>query len=426
MKIRKKIYTVLKIFPLLTALFLMPYSLCQAASATITLSADTETVAVGDEVTVSIRLSSEAMLGDFTAYITYNADILEFKKNASFIAGGEGLLKLTDTNSVNKEKSRKYIMKFTAKAIGSSEIAIKDRAELYDYEAGLAMSVSSNRIELSVSATETASDNANLKSLKISPGTLSPEFDKNTTEYTADLNYDEEKLIVSAQPEDENADVTIEGNESLSVGANKIIVKVKAESGDIKQYIVEAVRKQNENNETDEINDKEEANNNNESETAEYNSIENNVTSIGKLQIIKAGEELYIQNGFRYRITEPEEDAAIPDGYVKTSIILNDITVTAFTLENDLENDFLLLYAVNEDGDTGFYQYDRKEATIQRYTNDRDGSKVVMTGELLQSEEYKAKLTTMGIVMAILGSISIIMSVALIRIYLKKRDNNQD
>lgn len=421
MEICKRNFIKIFICTLLITLLLLPHTICQAASATLNLSTDTESAVVGDEITISLSVSSDAMLGDFEAYITYNADILEFKNDASFIAGGEGLLKLTDKNTVNQESSRKYIMKFTAKAIGISEIAIKDKAEIYDLDSGLAMSVSSNRLEINVSAAKTASDNTNLKSLKISPGVLTPDFDKAETEYKADLKYEDEKLILSAVPEDENANVTIEGNEKLIAGNNKIIIKVKAESGDTKDYIISVTRNEEDKQETDEINESD-GTDTNDSQTQEDNNIENKTTGIGNVLIIKDGEDLYIQNGFRYRILEPGEDVAIPGGYIKTSLLLDNVPVTAYTLINDLDNDYLLLYAMNADGESGFYQYDRKEATLQRYTKGIEGNKVVKSPDLIQSDEYKAKLITMGIVLTVLGAICILLSVALIRVYLKKKD----
>lgn len=422
MEINKKIYKQCLSLILLLSLILMPYSFCRAASATINIKADTESAVVGDEITVSLSISSDAMLGDFEAYITYNADILEFESDASFIAGGEGLLKLTDKNSVNKESSRKYIMRFTAKAIGVSEITIKDKAEIYEYETGTAMSVSSNRLDIRVSAAKTASDNNNLKSLKINPGNLKPKFDPKVTEYTTKIDYESNKIILSAVPEDDNAKVTVDGNENLSVGNNKITVKVKAESGETKEYIITATRNEEKEKDTEETIETVESDDNLDSVSKEYGSIEDKAAEIGNLLLIKDGEDIYIQNGYRYQILTPGEDVAIPGGYSKTSLILDDVTVTAYTPENDLDSDFLILYAKNEAGETGFYQYDRVEETLQRYTKSREGNKVVMSGNLMQSEEYKAKLTTMGIVLAALGCVCIILSVALIRLYLKNRE----
>lgn len=340
MKIYKKIYKQCFLLALIVLLILIPYTFCRAASATVNISTGEESVVVGDEITVSLSISSDAMLGDFEAYITYNADILEFENDAAFIAGGEGLLKLTDKNTVNKESSRKYIMRFKAKAIGVSEIGIKDKAEIYEFETGTAMSVSSNRLDIRVIAAKTASDNNNLKSLKINPGSLKPKFDPKITEYTTKIDYENSKIILSAVPEDDNAKVTVEGNENLDVGNNKIMVKVKAESGETKEYIITATRKEAVEKETVETIETSESEDNLDSDSERNGSIEDKSAEIGNLLIIKDGKDMYIQNGYRYQILKPDDDVVIPDGYSKTSLILDDVTVSAYTPENDLNSDF--------------------------------------------------------------------------------------
>lgn len=401
----------------------IPSAICQASSASITLSTEEETITVGDKIIISIELSSEALLGDFEAYITYDSKVLEFNSDASFIAGGEGLLKLTDTNVAEGEKTRKYVMNFTAKATGNSEVTIKDNSAVYDFESGTAMSVSSNHLNVSVEAKKTASENNYLKSLKINPGTLSPAFKKDTTKYSVTLSNDVEKLIVSTVTEDKNAAVTLTGNEKLSVGLNKIVIKVKAESGDTKEYIINATREEEKNNNTNEINDENDTDNINDSETSEYNSSDNSTAEIGKVRVIKDGDTLLIENGYKYQITELGEAVEIPEGYVETTLILDGTTVTAYTLENDLDNDFVLLYVENPAGETSFYQYDRKEGTMQRYIGgNTDDNKVVYSNEMMNSDEYKNKLMAMGIVIAVLGSICIIMSVILIHRFLKNKE----
>ena len=60
----------------------------------------------------------------------------------------------------------------------------------------------------------------------------------------------------------------------------------------------------------------------------------------------------------------------MPEGYVKTKIQVDGIEIPSYTLENDLENDFILLYLQGPNGEKGIYRYDRKEKTIQRYAED--------------------------------------------------------
>lgn len=408
---------------LMLGMIITPYAVCSAASASVSLSTDKDSVTIGDKVIVSIQLSSEAVLGDFEAYISYNEEVLEFKNGASFIAGGEGLLKVSDTNVVDVEYSRKYVIEFNAKEIGNSDIFIKEKAIIYDYETGKDMSVSTNRIDIRVVPTKTASTNGNLKTLKISPSTLTPDFVSTITEYTTSVPYEIEELIISAIPEEEVAKVTIQGHDNLIVGSNIIKIKVKAESGDRKEYTINIVRDEQVSKEVTE--GLEETDNKQEDSLFDQINHESSVTYINNLFVLKEGEDTYIQNGYRYLLPETIDDNITPEGYIKTTLFLNDITVNAYTPKDNLSSDYLLLYAINEQGEEGFYQYDRIEKTLQRYTENQNSyktNKYIMTDEVMDSDEYKNKLTIMAVIIGILGAMLIGMSVALAHVYMKPRD----
>lgn len=85
---------------------------------------------------------------------------------------------------------------------------------------------------------ETRSDNTNLKSLKVDVEGLSPEFDKNITEYYLIVDLTIEKVNVEAVPEDEKSKITITGNSDLKEGENTIKILVKAENGNTKTYTI--------------------------------------------------------------------------------------------------------------------------------------------------------------------------------------------
>ncbi len=95
------------------------------------------------------------------------------------------------------------------------------------------------------------SGNANLKSLAVSVGTLSPAFDPATTGYTVKASHDTRDIAVTAVVSDPRAKLRI-GQENqpsgeqrtiaLAVGKNSIEVEVLAENGDRKTYTIEAVK----------------------------------------------------------------------------------------------------------------------------------------------------------------------------------------
>ncbi|HHU73157.1 MAG TPA: hypothetical protein GXZ28_00830, partial [Clostridiales bacterium] len=227
---------------------------CLAASTEIKINTDKNEVTVGDEIIVYFNLSSDSQIGDFEAYLNYDDEILEYKEGPSFISGGIGLLKITDSNVMEGSDTRKYAIKFQTLKSGSAEISFQDPVMVFDFDTGMEMSVSHNVLNIEVKSAKTASDNAFLKSLKISPAQLEPEFQKETYQYSTSVSYETEKLIISAIPEDEKARVSISGNDFLKEGENKISITVLAESGVNIEYTIDVIReaKKEEHTETDE------------------------------------------------------------------------------------------------------------------------------------------------------------------------------
>lgn len=77
-----------------------------------------------------------------------------------------------------------------------------------------------------------------LKSLVVSPGTISPEFDPETTKYTMTVGTDVTKLNIEALLEDEKSKLDISGNEDLQLGENIIKIVVTAEDETARTYTI--------------------------------------------------------------------------------------------------------------------------------------------------------------------------------------------
>ena len=82
------------------------------------------------------------------------------------------------------------------------------------------------------------SSNANLASLSISQGTLSPKFSASKTQYTVNLNGDVASIKLNATAADSKAMVYGTGTKSLKPGKNTISVSVAAEDGSTKEYTI--------------------------------------------------------------------------------------------------------------------------------------------------------------------------------------------
>lgn len=85
---------------------------------------------------------------------------------------------------------------------------------------------------------ESKSGENNLKQLTVDIEGMTPEFNKNTTEYYLVTDLDTERIKVTAVPVDEKATVTISGNTNLKEGENTISIIVKAENGNTKMYYI--------------------------------------------------------------------------------------------------------------------------------------------------------------------------------------------
>lgn len=82
------------------------------------------------------------------------------------------------------------------------------------------------------------SSNNYLSSLEVVDNILEPEFDKYTTEYYLIVDLSIEELEIYAYPEDNNAVVSIYGNEELVEGENEVSIVVTAEDGTQRYYTI--------------------------------------------------------------------------------------------------------------------------------------------------------------------------------------------
>ena len=74
--------------------------------------------------------------------------------------------------------------------------------------------------------------NANLETLAIRQGTLIPEFsDVQYTEYRVEINNNVETIDILAIPQNQNANITIQKDDVMQIGDNKILINVTAEDG---------------------------------------------------------------------------------------------------------------------------------------------------------------------------------------------------
>jgi len=383
-----------------------------AASATVEFTSGTEVVNVGNDVSIVFTITSEdALIGDVETFIAYDPEVLQFVSGGDAIKGDNGILKVKDIDNTEGVEVKTYNLEFKAINTGVTNIEISGgNANITDISDKTSMSVSYGSLQLAVAAATDASDDCTLKSLKLSPGKLDQEFDPEITEYRITLPYEYDYIVMSAVPNDENATVDIKGLDDLVVGWNHPVVTVTAQSGKTKEYSF-SVYRESENEQSE--------------NPSESNPMEELISS-DNFKVLEKDGSYILQSEYAYTIIDLEDPSIIPTGYVKNSFkIYDSVTIPVYTLANDQNSDYLLVYATDASGTAQFYEFDKVEKTLQRYNGSlRDTVKkdaVEMT-----SDEYSKNLTTLAIIIAILASFVAILLVFSIKLFVKLKGYQTD
>ncbi len=393
----------------------LPVQAVQAASATITLSTETEEIHVGDTVEVELTIRADATIGDFEAFLSYDDTIFEFYSAASCITGGAGFLKVADIGASPSQQDRTYRMFFKALAQGECEIALFDRPIVYGYTDGVEMSVTGFSKTFSVLSAADASDNNLLSALHIVDNkartvTLSPVFSSETEEYQATVPVSSELLIVSAIAEDELANVEINGGKTLELGENEVSVTVTAENGSERVYKIQVFR-------SEEDVKKEES---------EITPIPPQITLSPGVTLEETEEQVLVTEYHTYTVCEKPEEFTLPDGYVQTTLMLQGVQVSAYAKQGASAEEFLLLVLKNEAGDVNWYRYDRVEQTLQRVNEEEYiVTQVVQSNdEGLQKalQQYKVQQVALIFAVALLFGICLVLLITIVWLCIRRRN----
>lgn len=258
---------------------------------------------------------------------------------------------------------------------------------------------------------EKKSSNASLGSLVISAGTLSPEFSAATKDYTATVDYSCSSLAVTANPADSKASVTsVTGNDSLEVGENTVSVVVTAEDGSTSTYNIVVTRRAEDDPENADKQDNWKKFDINGTEWTMVNDIPEDVVpegfehsktviegleyntlhgTFGDITLVylqsESGNGLFVYDAAQNAAYEfvrinseshfivvllPKVDD-VPEGYNEISLSIEGKGVatayqTKVEKKDDQTKDFYLVYAMNDNGESGWYTYDSVDGTYMR------------------------------------------------------------
>lgn len=392
------------------------------AAGSISVSASKTTVKVGDVVTIRTSISP----GEYgvNATLTKSSGAFEFVEGDNIYSDGG-----TPNNSIKVKAVSEGSCTFSVHVINAFDDQLNETSMSSGSVTVTATSASSNNDSNSnkdnkdnsgndnnankdnENKEEKKSSNASLGSLVISAGTLSPEFSAATKDYTATVDYSCSSLAVTANPADSKASVTsVTGNDSLEVGENTVSVVVTAEDGSTSTYNIVVTRRAEDDPENADKQDNWKKFNINGTEWTMVNDIPEDVVpegfehsktviegleyntlhgTFGDITLVylqsESGNGLFVYDAAQNAAYEyvrinseshfivvllPKVDD-VPEGYNEVSLSIEGKGVaTAYQTKaekkDDKTKDFYLVYAMNDNGESGWYTYDSVDGTYMR------------------------------------------------------------
>ncbi len=403
------------------------------AEGTLRISGVPKSMNIGDTFTITVSTPEGTALMN----ISYDASLLEYtgSSEGADCLGGAG-------NRTVNPIDGKATLSFKAIAAGSGTISLSSTlaGDAEGNDTTFSPTSASFTIKNSVSTpdpdntpggntTPAKSSDNSLKSLTISPGTLSPSFKYSTTKYTATVASNVTSVAVDAQVSNSKATVeSVTGNTDLKVGENTIKITVKAENGTIAVYTITVTRSagtaenpgETPKPPTEEPEDKDIVidgvsyivSDKLPEQALPEEFTKGSVTYNGKeveaysfpyqnlrLLYLTPSESSSAASGFYFYNEEQKQffpyinitvgqiyilvlptsynTGILPDGYQETKVTMGSHTVSAYQLatasaaaedtDSQKANEFYLIYGVDKDGTPGWYQYDAGNMSAQRF-----------------------------------------------------------
>ena len=248
-------------------LFIMfSFNIKEMAKTHIALELNKSTIAPEEEFTVTVALGNTNVVA-YTIWIYYDSSVVECVSDEEGINILDNRIICTGVSDTGKNKKLDTILQLTFRAKEEGSAVFTALGEFYN-EAGERLELDYGEAEITVSArgemqavqteqgeensneakennatestegkndaeantTEADSSNAFLDSLHLNKEGISPDFQKEVTEYYLVVDENTEAIEIIAIPENRNATVEIQGNNSLQKGENTIEILVTSEN----------------------------------------------------------------------------------------------------------------------------------------------------------------------------------------------------
>lgn len=342
-------------------------------AASLSISASKTTVYTGGSVIITVKGSDLA------------GKIAITSSNGAILSGG--------ASSVWIENETKTYT-FKANAAGTATITVTP-TDVADFSGNVYSASKSVTVTVQNKPVVVLSRDSSLSNLTVGAGTLSPEFNKDVTEYSVTLPPETTTLEIGAIANHGGATISGNGTREVTDGDNRLEIVVTAENGSTSTYVINAkveeynpikvtvdgeeytvVRKKS--LITPPNNYKETTIKINGEDVPAYTSDVTKYTLVslkdsnGKQNFYVYENEnytLYREFGFGRVVLYPLTLDKIPDGYHEVNITYNNEDIKAYKY-SDISK-YALIYGMNiETGEIHTYMYDANEDTLQIYNDE--------------------------------------------------------
>lgn len=294
---------------------------------------------VGEKINITVTINASEDIGGAFIYVSYDNTIIKPTSGSN-----SGVIRYEFTDGKSYGMNESLTQEFEIIGVGTTTLSVTGDSRIVSINNECESISSSSSGKVTAKAPANYSSDNTLKSLQISPGTLSPAFSPDRTTYNATVDADVTELVVSAAANDSAAKISISGRR-MDPGSNTTTITVTAEDGSVKKYIIYTTR----------LEDGQEA-------TTEAESKTEAVTEDASQAVNNDGTVTI--DGRKYSVVRDYSGITIPDGYQEIDYDYNGQKINAV---KGIKTGLILMYLESEDGKGGFYIYDETAKTFSPY-----------------------------------------------------------
>lgn len=328
----------------LTIMLVLVFSIVKTASI-VSYALDTKisfsdpSAVLGNEINVTMKVSAVdegGKLGKADIMLSYDPDSIEFISGDN-AQGGAGSVKVSAASASGNDSEWVFNLKFKTLKAGESDIKISTW-EIQDLDAKPASLSHEGSAKVTIAAAAESSANADLASLGIYPGILSPAFSPEITQYSAQVGGEVNNVAISAPAADANAVISVSGGDNLVLGENKIECKVTAQDGStVKVYTITVTK------------------------TEGFSTpVADGQGNVGA----ELSSEKAVVGGQTYSVASSFDASLLPEGYTVGRYVYNGRDVAAGRTE---VSDIIVMYLIADDGSGGLFAYDEKSGNWSQF-----------------------------------------------------------